>query len=121
MPELHLEILPDAQKIGWDQLQKQADFLINNKFYLAGGTALALQIGHRQSVDFDFFSQQKNTGQPTFDWLQTMSDFVLRDMDANTVHGQLGQVKASFIGGYKYPLVEALVPVDNLSCAVKSS
>lgn len=27
-------------------------------FYLAGGTALALQIGHRDSVDFDFFSQE---------------------------------------------------------------
>jgi len=25
-------------------------------FYLAGGTALALQIGHRVSVDFDLFS-----------------------------------------------------------------
>jgi hypothetical protein len=24
-------------------------------FYLAGGTALALQIGHRDSLDFDFF------------------------------------------------------------------
>lgn len=27
------------------------------RFYLVGGTALALQIGHRRSVDFDFFSQ----------------------------------------------------------------
>ena len=27
-------------------------------FYLAGGTALALQIGHRQSVDFDLASRQ---------------------------------------------------------------
>jgi predicted nucleotidyltransferase component of viral defense system len=27
-------------------------------FYLAGGTALALQIGHRDSMDFDFFSQE---------------------------------------------------------------
>jgi len=27
-------------------------------FYLAGGTALALQIGHRVSVDFDFFSDE---------------------------------------------------------------
>ncbi len=26
-------------------------------FYLAGGTALALQIGHRISVDLDFFTQ----------------------------------------------------------------
>jgi len=28
-------------------------------FYLAGGTALALQLGHRQSVDFDFFSEKE--------------------------------------------------------------
>ena len=28
-------------------------------FYLAGGTALALQIGHRTSIDFDFYSQKK--------------------------------------------------------------
>lgn len=28
-----------------------------NRFYLAGETALALQIGHRDSVDFDFFSK----------------------------------------------------------------
>ena len=27
-----------------------------NKFYLAGGTALALQLGHRKSFDFDFFA-----------------------------------------------------------------
>jgi len=25
-------------------------------FYLAGGTALALQLGHRRSIDFDLFS-----------------------------------------------------------------
>ncbi|MGA9292658.1 MAG: nucleotidyl transferase AbiEii/AbiGii toxin family protein [Ignavibacteriaceae bacterium] len=28
----------------------------NDKFYLAGGTALALQLGHRRSDDFDFFT-----------------------------------------------------------------
>lgn len=28
-------------------------------FYLAGDTALALQIGHRISVDFDFFTGEK--------------------------------------------------------------
>ncbi len=30
-----------------------------NNFYLAGGTALALQIGHRISVDFDLFSEKE--------------------------------------------------------------
>lgn len=28
-------------------------------FYLAGGTSLALQIGHRESIDLDFFSQDQ--------------------------------------------------------------
>ncbi|MBI4021972.1 MAG: nucleotidyl transferase AbiEii/AbiGii toxin family protein [Candidatus Andersenbacteria bacterium] len=38
-------------------------------------------------------------------------------MDENTVHGQLGQVKASFIGGYKYPLVADTVLAGKLSLA----
>lgn len=29
----------------------------SQRFYLAGGTALALQLGHRRSVDLDFFSE----------------------------------------------------------------
>lgn len=30
------------------------------RFYLAGGTALALQLGHRRSIDLDFFSETDN-------------------------------------------------------------
>lgn len=39
--------------------QKILPFLkrFKNDFYLAGGTALALQIGHRDSIDFDFFTR----------------------------------------------------------------
>ncbi|MFH1180881.1 MAG: nucleotidyl transferase AbiEii/AbiGii toxin family protein [bacterium] len=33
-----------------------------SNFYLAGGTALALQIGHRKSADFDLFSEKKISG-----------------------------------------------------------
>ena len=40
-------------------LLKKLKFLKNYGFYLAGGTALALQIGHRTSVDFDFYTQRK--------------------------------------------------------------
>ena len=46
---MHLEaITSNAKKI----FQKLDNF---SSFYLAGGTGLALQIGHRISVDFDFF------------------------------------------------------------------
>ncbi|MEI6144166.1 MAG: nucleotidyl transferase AbiEii/AbiGii toxin family protein [Candidatus Berkelbacteria bacterium] len=48
----------------WDILdQKRINILplfkvFKDDFYLAGGTALALQLGHRDSIDFDFFSEQ---------------------------------------------------------------
>jgi len=48
---MHYESLNQETKKVWDK----CSFLRDN-FYLAGGTALALQIGHRVSVDLDFFS-----------------------------------------------------------------
>lgn len=46
-----LEILPAAQLELWPQLKDTPD-----EFVLYGGTAVALRYGHRQSVDFDFFT-----------------------------------------------------------------
>jgi hypothetical protein len=44
--------------------QKGLDFLLQyhfiQDFYLAGGTALALQIGHRVSTDLDWFSRSRS-------------------------------------------------------------
>jgi predicted nucleotidyltransferase component of viral defense system len=40
-------------------LLKKLGFLKKYGFYLAGGTALALQIGHRTSVDLDFYTEKK--------------------------------------------------------------
>jgi Nucleotidyl transferase AbiEii toxin, Type IV TA system len=51
--EPHLEILPAAQKVLWTELSAVPD-----EFVLYGGTALALHLGHRNSVDFDFFSNR---------------------------------------------------------------
>ena len=36
-------------------------------FYLAGGTALALMIGHRDSIDFDFFTEKDFDTEKLFD------------------------------------------------------
>lgn len=45
-----LEILPAAQRALWSELEA-----IPAEFVLYGGTAISVQLGHRQSVDFDFF------------------------------------------------------------------
>jgi hypothetical protein len=49
----HLEILPPAQLRLWHELDE-----VPPEFTLYGGTAIALQLGHRQSVDFDFFGNR---------------------------------------------------------------
>jgi len=50
---MHLNILDQNQKKVFPTLKQFA-----GNFYLAGGTAIALQIGHRQSIDFDLFSHK---------------------------------------------------------------
>ncbi len=37
------------------------DAQLLDRFYLAGGTGLALQFGHRQSLDLDFFARSTST------------------------------------------------------------
>ena len=49
----HLDVLPSAQRRVWGGLAGATA-----GFVLYGGTAIALQLGHRESVDFDFFSRQ---------------------------------------------------------------
>jgi hypothetical protein len=49
-----LEILPKAQRQLWSELSE-----VPPEFTLYGGTAVALHLGHRQSIDFDFFGTQK--------------------------------------------------------------
>jgi hypothetical protein len=49
--EPRLDILPRPQRELWEELDT-----VPSEFVLYGGTALALQLGHRASEDFDFFS-----------------------------------------------------------------
>lgn len=49
-----LEILPAAQRRTWPELKGLADL----GYALDGGTAIALRLGHRASVDFDFFTDR---------------------------------------------------------------
>jgi Nucleotidyl transferase AbiEii toxin, Type IV TA system len=49
---MHLEILSDEQ-LGLLPFVES----LKKEFYLVGGTAIALQIGHRQSIDFDLFTK----------------------------------------------------------------
>ena len=117
MPELHLKVLPAEQRRLWGHLQKLAGFLNPLGYYLAGGTALALQIGHRRSLDFDFFSVKPGLGTQTQKRAEHLEHFLARDFDQDTLHAEIAGVKVSFISAYKYPTVEPFVAAGRLKLA----
>ena len=102
----HLDILPDPQRQLWPALDATAAL----GFVLYGGTAIALRLGHRPSVDFDFFtdrSLEKDALRARLPFiahatvLQDQQDTltVLVSSPDTSVTGQGHEVKLSFFGG----------------------
>ncbi|MBI3588967.1 MAG: nucleotidyl transferase AbiEii/AbiGii toxin family protein [Candidatus Liptonbacteria bacterium] len=101
-----------------DLLPLFEDFKKN--FYLAGGTALALQIGHRDSVDFDFFSEEDLNTKELFERLrETFKGHTLLNIqeESNTLTVLVDDaIKISFFT-YKYKLLKETIIDGNLSLA----
>ncbi len=90
-------MLPVKTVKAFEFLSKER-WLADSNWYLAGGTALTLQVGHRKSVDLDFFTQDKD-----FDNNNLLGNFkngTYWDTDVNkknTIYGELFGAKVSFI------------------------
>ena len=84
-------------------------------FYLAGGTALALQIGHRLSVDFDLFRSDPIERTLLSRVKKVFSDVPVEPAINNPdeLTAFVGQVKMTFLS-YPFPLVEPLVSAGGL-------
>ena len=72
--------------------------------YLAGGTALALQLGHRVSVDFDFFTPKQFVPRSFVAALSKVGLFKEDQADKGTVLGRFAGVKFSLFN-YEYSLI----------------
>ena len=84
--------------------------------YLAGGTALALQLGHRMSVDFDFFSRKEFEERSFVEQITALSvGFKPEKIDWRTVRGYVGKTKFSLFF-YDYPLIAR--PKDYLHISI---
>jgi len=97
MNNLIFSSIPDTTKKALDYLSTQ-EWLAGSGWYLAGGTALALQTGNRKSVDLDFFTTQKSFG--TEEVLSFFTDNPNWSIDfekPNTLYGVLCGAKVSFI------------------------
>lgn len=101
--------------------QKSADLPFIKQFYLAGGTGLALHLGHRFSVDLDFFSADADAvGGDTRSILRAAFDdatfAITHDKDATFVAEWRG-VGVSFFRLNLYPLVQTPILLDGIPVA----
>src|SRR3989338_5763272 len=72
--------------------------------YLAGGTACALQLGHRVSLDLDFFTEKEFPTDIILKQLEQLSGFKLDETTKWTILGSFPKVKFSYFY-YRYPLI----------------
>lgn len=94
------EILP---KKTWQSLAVLGQSRLLKDAYLAGGTALALQLKHRVSVDLDFFTQKKFQEQRFVEKMKGLDiEFELEKLEWQTVLGYVGRTRFSlFFYDYK--------------------
>lgn len=90
--------------------------ILPEKTYLAGGSALALQYGHRISIDFDFFTPLNFKSQDIVKKLEKIGKFVFQEAtEKNTLLGLFEDVKFSLFK-YDYPLV--ISPINYLGIEI---
>ncbi|MCX6327279.1 MAG: nucleotidyl transferase AbiEii/AbiGii toxin family protein [Bacteroidia bacterium] len=88
-------------------------------FHLAGGTGLALQLGHRLSVDLDLFSLMPFDIDSYLDYLDKKYQFVLDFSALNTLKGSIGEVKIDFIS-HPYKLLMPVIETEEIRLYSKS-
>lgn len=108
-------------------LKAIAPFATKRRFYLGGGTALAIYLSHRRSLDLDWFTPERLTDPMAF--AQALRDagllFSTGQTAPGTLHGQIEEVRVSFME-FRYPLLSPLVhwqetgaslaSLDDLAC-----
>ena len=108
-------------------LQMIAPFAAERQFYLGGGTALAIILRHRRSLDLDWFTPERFADPMAF--AQALRDvgilFSTDQTAPGTLHGQVEGVRISFLE-FRYPLLSPLAlwqetgaylaSLDDLAC-----
>ena len=102
-----------------EEVLSKLSFLANDEYYLAGGTALAIQLGHRTSFDFDFYTPNYFDQNELFDkFLEIFADEAIKtSLAKNTLFCTLRTVDCSF---FTYPYNLLRKPVLERGIALAS-
>lgn len=114
----HRDVMPASQRA---LLHRLGPVATRHDFYLGGGTAVAIHIGHRRSVDLDWF-----TSDAVADPLRLAEtlrgsgiDSLTLSVDEGTLHTQLEGIRTSFLE-YRYPMLQSLVDWPEFGCRLAS-
>lgn len=109
--KFYIETIPHATGLVLDKLMKISDI---KNFYLTGGTALSLILGHRESEDLDFFI--KSNFQPPLlqQKLLQLGKLENVQIDEGTLNLFINKVKLQFLY-YPYNLLEEFIPWNGIN------
>lgn len=115
---LHSEILPQNQREALLQLGRPAT---ECGFYLGGGTALAAHLGHRQSLDLDWFTAEHIEDPLVLarELQDRGAELRIGSVERGTLHAAVRDVRASFLE-YRHPTLAAPVAWLDLGCQIAS-
>jgi Nucleotidyl transferase AbiEii toxin, Type IV TA system len=117
--EARLDILPAPQREVWPALRPVRAL----RFVLYGGTAVALHLGHRISLDFDFFRSEPLDKRQLYQALDLLNAAAIVQDEVDTLVVRVpvpsGSVKISFFGNIRFGRARAPLPTsdDNLLVA----
>lgn len=109
---MHEEVLPAGTQAIFERLAQSG---MLSDAYLAGGTNIALQLGHRISRDLDFFMAQKFDERGLSQQLEAQG-LSTESVEWQTIEGFFGEVKFSLFF-YTYPLLFETVLYDGIRLA----
>jgi len=111
---MHRDCFPEK---GWKVLQSLKSMLKRYHAVLAGGTALALHIGHRVSADLDFFTREKFRGESIISEIRkTRNPFRIISEGEGYLVAEVRDVKVSLFT-YEYSFLEKPVMLEGIQVA----
>lgn len=112
--DYYLKILNKERK----EIFSQLEFVEKISWYLAGGTALSLQLGHRTSVDFDFYTSKRFQPEKILDLFEdrfpNRVKTILKKEDTLIINIDKVEISCFF---YKYPLIYSSVKINGVPVA----
>jgi hypothetical protein len=99
----------------WDVLRELQSLEIFNDYFLVGGTALALQLGHRISIDIDLFTRKDLDKDNIFAVLSQKykKDFQIKNIQKIIVQISVREIKVDLVK-YDYELIENIYNEESI-------